>query len=323
MWDTVGRWGDREKRSFPITLIGIADAPSIPGVLEIRLLAALMAVADEGTFGAAALRLGYTQSSLSQQIRSLERAVGGSLFDRPRGPRRPDLTPLGRLVLDHARGALARDVEACAAIERFQAGEWRVQVATFQTVTNVLLPTVVRRLRAEYPLCDLRLIEDETEDTGALDADVVFFDGPGPADVDRVQVFADEHVVLSARGMLPLGPVRLTDLHDRPLIALPPICDQRRVEEALASAGVAPRVVFRTADNSGVSAMVRAGLGVAIMPLLAPPRPGVTLHPLLPALEPRRVFALTRGTLSPVAARLVELAVAAGAELERAGRTRL
>jgi DNA-binding transcriptional LysR family regulator len=57
-------------------------------VLDLRLLAALEAVVDEGTFAQAAARTGYTQSSLSQQIAALERSVGGRVFDRPGGPRR-------------------------------------------------------------------------------------------------------------------------------------------------------------------------------------------------------------------------------------------
>ena len=76
--------------------------------LELRHLIALDAVATEGTFGRAAVRLGYTQSAVSQQIAALERIVGGSLFDRPGGPRPVALTPLGELVLIHARDIIDR-----------------------------------------------------------------------------------------------------------------------------------------------------------------------------------------------------------------------
>lgn len=57
--------------------------------LELRHLAALRAVAEEGSFGRAATKLGYTQSAISQQIGSLERIIGDPVFDRPGGPRRP------------------------------------------------------------------------------------------------------------------------------------------------------------------------------------------------------------------------------------------
>jgi hypothetical protein len=55
--------------------------------VELRHLRTMAAIAEEGTFGRAAARLGYTQSSVSQQIAALERALGGTVFDRPGGPR--------------------------------------------------------------------------------------------------------------------------------------------------------------------------------------------------------------------------------------------
>ena len=62
--------------------------------VELRHLTTLAAVAEEGTFGRAAERLGYTQSTVSQQIAALERAVGGAVFDRPGGPRPKRITRL-------------------------------------------------------------------------------------------------------------------------------------------------------------------------------------------------------------------------------------
>src|SRR5215207_2745300 len=91
--------------------------------LALRHLVALDAVATEGTFGRAAVRLGYTQSAVSQQIAALERLLGGSVFDRPGGPRPVELTPLGKLVLGHARDVIARVYATGEAVERFLAGE--------------------------------------------------------------------------------------------------------------------------------------------------------------------------------------------------------
>src|SRR5919108_1177491 len=76
--------------------------------LEFRHLIALKAIAEEGTFGRAARRLGYTQSAISQQIATLERIVGQRLIDRPGGPRPVSLTEAGRLLLRHADGITAR-----------------------------------------------------------------------------------------------------------------------------------------------------------------------------------------------------------------------
>ena len=76
--------------------------------VELRHLAALEAVAREGTFGRAAVSLGYTQSAISQQIQTLERLVGERLLERPGGPRAVTLTEAGALLLRHAESIIAR-----------------------------------------------------------------------------------------------------------------------------------------------------------------------------------------------------------------------
>ena len=76
--------------------------------VELRHLAALEAVAREGSFGRAAESLGYTQSAISQQIQTLERLVGERLLERPGGPRAVSLTEAGGLLLRHAEAIVAR-----------------------------------------------------------------------------------------------------------------------------------------------------------------------------------------------------------------------
>ena len=291
---------------------------------EPRHLAALDAVARTGTFGRAALELGYTQSSLSQQIAALERAVGGRLFDRLPGARPPQLTPLGRVVLEEGRALLARQGRASDVVDRHLAGGGRVDVGTFQTVTNALLPEVVRRVRLEQPDARILLSEDETDSPTLDGLDLLFFDGDGPQGAQRTEVFRDEHVLVTPVGLLPEGGVELAELHGRPMVALPALCDQAMVEQALGEAAVAPDIVFRTADNQGVTAMVRAGLGVAVMPLLAVlgqrDDPALSYHPLWPALPERVVEVWWQGSLSPLAERFRDLSLEAGAELTRRGR---
>jgi len=79
-------------------------------MLDPRLLRAFVAIADAGSFTAAAERLHMTQSTISQQIGRLEEAIGRALIDRAARPVR--LTVTGERLLGHARRILALQGEA-------------------------------------------------------------------------------------------------------------------------------------------------------------------------------------------------------------------
>jgi DNA-binding transcriptional LysR family regulator len=290
---------------------------------ELRHLAAMAAVADEGSFGRAAARLGYSQSTISQQIAALERAVGGAVFDRPGGPRPVRLTPLGALVLAHGRDLLAKAAAMAAALDRFKAGDGRVDIGTFQSVSNVIVPPVVRRLREEHPGCDIRLFEEETGQPQLSHLDLMFFDGRVDGDVQHLKLLDDPYLLVARPGVFPSGPVPLARLDGTPMVAHPPICDQARVEQELARRAVRPHIVFRTVGNEAVLSMVRAGMGTALLPRLAilshATRADTTLsiHQLQPPLPPREIFLLwEKGrTHSPLAARAIEIAASVAAKI--------
>jgi DNA-binding transcriptional LysR family regulator len=290
---------------------------------ELRHLAAMAAVADEGSFGRAAARLGYSQSTVSQQIAALEKAVGGAVFDRPGGPKPVRITPLGGVVLAHGRDLLAKAAAMAAALDRFKAGDGRVDIGTFQSVSNVILPAVVRRLREEHRGCDIRLFEEETGQPQVSDLDLMFFDGRVDGDVQHLKLLDDPYLLVARPGAFPVGPVPLARLDGTPMVAHPPICDQARVEQVLARGAVRPHIVFRTVGNEAVLSMVRAGMGTALLPRLAilshDTRADKTLsvHELQPPLPPREIFLLwEKGrTHSPLAARAIDIAVNVAAKI--------
>ena len=286
--------------------------------LEIRHMVALDAVATEGTFARAAARLGYTQSAVSQQIAALERVLGAPVFDRPGGPRPVELTPLGELVLAHARDVLARVEVAADDIERFRAGAaGRIDIGTFQSVSTALLPAIVARLRVERPGVQIRLFENDNDDDlhGRLadgELDVSFLVGDIEDQFESRELLSDPFVLLAPVGELPAGKVKIASLGGRTFIGQQDNSCQRLNEAGLRAAGVEPDYVFRTNDNGAVAAMVRAGMGLAVLPRLCidPGDDRLTTHELDPGL-PNRVISIgwRRGrTLPPAAMHFVAIA---------------
>ena len=290
---------------------------------ELRHLAAMAAVADEGSFGRAAARLGYSQSTISQQIAALEKAVGGAVFDRPGGPKPVRITPLGALILAHGRALLAEAAAMAAALDRFKAGDGRVDIGTFQSVSNVILPPVVRRLREEHPGCDIRLFEEETDQPQVSDLDLMFFDGRVDGNVQHLKLLDDPYLLVARPGAFPGGPVPLARLDGTPWWPTRRSAIRPGSSRYLRAARVRPQIVFRTVGNEAVLSMVRAGMGTALLPRLAilshDTRADKTLsvHELQPPLPPREIFLLwEKGrTHSPLAARAIEIAVNVAAEV--------
>lgn len=292
--------------------------------VDLRCLAAMAAVAEEGSFGRAATRLGYTQSTVSQQIAALEKAVGGQVFDRPGGPKPVRITPLGAVVLVQGRELLTKAASLADAVDRFHAGDGRIDIGIFQSMSNVILPIVVRRLRDEHPGCDIRLSEEVPGQLAPIDdLDLLFYDGVLDGDIEHRKLLEDRYVLVARPGVFPDGPVRVEQLDDAPLVAYPPVCDQPRMERALARSGARPRVVFRSAGDDTILSMVRAGMGSAVVPWLVVHASDVgsddrlRTHELRPELPRREIFLLWRAgrTHSPLAARTIEIAVEAASEL--------
>lgn len=296
--------------------------------LEIRHLLALRAVAEEGSFGRAGARLGFSQAAISQQIAGLEQSIGQAVFDRPGGPRPVEITPAGALLLEHARAILDRLALAEHELAELRAGtHGRLVVGTFQSVSVKMLPSVVGMALAESPDLDITLFE--TDDNDELierlahgDLDLSFLVGPVDDDrLDTVELVRDPFVVLLPGGSADTGAYPTTALAGSAMIGQQDSsCSlQRRIEEGLLAAGAAPRYVFRSNDNSAVQAMVRVGMGAAVLPLLAVDLddPDVDIRPLDPPLEPRSVLVATRRgrTHAPAVDRFIGLAREVAAEV--------
>ncbi|MEV4018922.1 LysR family transcriptional regulator [Nonomuraea angiospora] len=290
--------------------------------VELRHLRTMAAIAEEGTFGRAAVRLGYTQSSVSQQIAALEKAVGGAVFDRPGGPKPVRTTPLGEVVLAHGRDLLTKSEALTDAVDRFKAGNGRIDIGTFQGATKLILPAVVRRLLSEHPGCDIRLSEVGPEDPRIGDLDLLFHYDRIDGDVEHVELLDEPYLLVAGAGAFPDGPVPVKLLDDAPMVAWPPTVHQRWLERELAGAGARPRIVFRTTGHETVVSMVRVGLGSAVLPWLALQGSDVwsddrlSIHRLRPSPACTWYLYWPAGrTQSPLAARAIDIAIEAATEL--------
>jgi DNA-binding transcriptional LysR family regulator len=292
--------------------------------VQIRHLTALRAVAEEGSFVGAADILGFSQAAISQQIAGLERAVGQSLFDRPGGPRPVTLTPAGRLLLKHADAVIERLAVAERELTDLEAGTaGRLIIGTYQSVSVQLLPDLVREMRSAAPNIDIHLIEHADNDSLiddllSGDIDVTFLTGPyEDSRLDIIDLGIDPFVVVLAADGDEAKEHKGRTFPTRSLIGVPMVgqhnCDcQTAIDEGLRATGVRPRYVFRSNDNGAMQGMVRAGMGPAVMPLLAVDTadPGIVVKRLDPPLDPRTILiALRHGsTALPAAGKFVRIA---------------
>lgn len=291
--------------------------------LEVRHLMALRAVVDEGTFARAAVRLGYTQSAISQQIAALERIVGERLLERPRGRRTIGPTPTGTLLLRHAEAIVARVKAAQADVAAVTEGAAGVlRIGTYQSVGKRILPAVLPAFAKSWPHVEVELRESASDSdllglVERAELDLTFCmlpveEGPFASrelarDRYRLVVAADSPVAAGPR------PPSLREIAALPLLGFRSCRNKHRVDAHLRAQGLEPNVVFRSDDNGTLQALVAAGMGAALMPGLAVDLddPTTVAIDLGDSVPPRLLGIVWHGdrVLSPAAGAFVETAV--------------
>lgn len=243
--------------------------------VELRHLAALAALAEEGSFRGAADALGYVQSAVSSQLAHLEQVLDVRLVERQRGPGAIHLTEAGSVLLSHASDILARFEAARADLELLKDGRTgRIRLGVTESVGASLLPDVVARFRRSAPALTLEVVEALSEEelwplveTGQVDAALCGL--PRAGALESAAVLDDPYVLVAAcdspaaRSAASLAVDRLSRL---------PLIDHRlmaHVEAQLGPAGFLPRYVLRAEVFATVRALVARGVGAAIMPSLA------------------------------------------------------
>lgn len=296
-------------------------------MLDLRRLRTFREVIARRSFSAAADALDYTQSSVSQQITTLERELGVTLIDRSSRP--VAATAAGAAVFAHADALLVQ----ADAIERELADLTRGETGTlrmggFFTAWATFLPAAIAAFSRSHPRVALELHQFEPEPAlrgvraGELDLAVLYaFAAPDPTTMDWTHLLDDPYAVA-----LPVG----HRLAARPRVSLADLASERWVSPPADHAysqvlrrlcrehgGFEPDVAYESGDIAMAQPIVAAGLAVAMLPALGlvPVHTGVAVRRLSSTPPARSVWtAQPSRRRSPVAAAMNEAVLRAARE---------
>jgi molybdate transport repressor ModE-like protein len=256
----------------------------------------LVEVAHAGSIAAAAARMGFTPSALSQQLTKLEREVGAPLVERGRAGTR--LTGPGQVLMEHGERVLGELRAAERAVRAAVAEQpQRIAVGAFSTAARTLLPRALAALREGRPGIRTSLVDIEPPDgyglVAARELDLLIthrYPGvtlPPVRGLRRQLLLRDPlRLVLPRDHRLATAPeIALADLADDDWVSGGPGVPNRLCLESLGPLHVA----YETRDYEVTLALVEAGLGVAFVPasMLAGRRGVIArdLHGRAPARE--------------------------------------
>jgi len=265
--------------------------------MKLRQIEYVLAVAEEGSFTAAARRCHIVQSALSHQVAQLEQKLGTILFER--NSRSLRLTPAGEAFVESGRRALdaVRRIEDEVAA---RSGEvrGRLSLGTISTLTEPDVIGLTAQFHRRYPHVDIEMSMDGSErmidrmHEHSLDlAFVGLWPGVVIERLESADLCEEELVALLPREH-PLTQCRRVGLEQ---LTEWPMADfgegsgaRQQSEEAFAAAGLRYAVRFEVSTISLLVDIVRRGLAIGLIPAsLAPRLAGVCTRPVREA--PRRV----------------------------------
>lgn len=282
--------------------------------MELRQLQTLIAIAEHGSFSAAATALRTVQSNVSSHMARLERELGVQLVDRQSGA----LTEEGLAVLERARRVSA-EIEAAvadvAALRHEIAGSARIGM--IGTTARWLAPLLLDRLAAAHPKVRL-VIGDGTSATlepllaaGSLDAALVNLPQANP-DLVEHPLF-EEDLLLMVPPDHPLSTAERITMSDldgmRLLLPAPGTNFRKDIEEACTAAGVTLDPIAELDGVRLIASLTLGGYGPAILPATGAME-GKGFHAITVTGLPRRKVGLVlrrRGRPSAPARAMLEI----------------
>jgi DNA-binding transcriptional LysR family regulator len=276
--------------------------------MDLRQLSYFVAVAEEGQFTRAAIRVSVAQPAVSAQIRRLERELGEPLFHRDQ--RVVSLTRAGEALLPHARAALAaaeRGRDTIASLRGVLHGRLRVGVAG---PVDHRFAEALGDFHRAHPAVEIAVTQQHNEPllaavaNGDIDAAIVGLGAqPLPPRV-RTRVVATEPLVLAVGRADPLSSrttVTLAQLREQPMITLVRGSGLRTVlENACRDAGFVPRITAEAGELGSLVELAAEGLGLAVVPRSAADAADLAVLKITrPRLQRRTALAWNEAVTSP------------------------
>ncbi|GAA1655167.1 LysR family transcriptional regulator [Fodinicola feengrottensis] len=258
---------------------------------------------------AAAERLSYTPSAVSQHLAALEREAGVRLLERVGRGVRP--TAAGRLLAEQGDAVIDRLAAAEAALADLRTGRaGLLRMRFFATAGASFVPPALAIFRGRHPDAELDLAMQEPPDSvhavRAGEADIAIAVEPVAGSPERdnglcwTQLLDDEYFAIlpANHPLVDRGDVALADLAQEQWVDTEPQpspCSEI-LTSSFAAAGFSPQVIVATDDYPTTQGMVAAGLGISLVPLLAldRPHPGVVVRRLRSNPPIRRILAVVR-----------------------------
>jgi len=242
--------------------------------MDLRQLAALTAVAEAGSFSAAARRLHTVQSNVSTHVARLERDLGASLVDRSTG----SLTEEGEVVVERARriqheiDALRADIDSML---HQVAGD--VRLGCIGSVSRWMAPRLLDLLAERHPLVHLVIVDATTTSlvpqVVADSLDLAVINVPAvTADLATEPLFDEDRIVLAPLDHPLARHERLTlaELAEHELLLEPQGTAFRDVlDDEAARAGVSMRPQAEIDGIRLLSSLAFEGFGAAVVPATA------------------------------------------------------
>lgn len=237
-----------------------------------RMVKVFLTSVDSGSFTRAGEILGYTQSNLTQMMRSFEDELGIPLLIKTKKGVEP--TGEAKQLMPAMRAMLAQE-------ERFlqEADEIRgihrgsIRIGSYVSTSSTWLPQVIGYYQTEYPEVEFNIVESGQEEmlqglrSGYLD--IALMSAPENGETEFIPVLEDPMVVVfpPEHELSGYDYVPVEKLKDHPLIMTYREYDTD-ANRILLDAGLDASVRYRSRDDFAVLSMVQHGLGISILPEL-------------------------------------------------------